>query len=111
MLLTALPLALLAHHATAQTVYNDQPPANDSATEPYWPRYPDGTSESDFTMSETSNDADLRGESRIAQWIVSASNVWRAQFGESSSSKKASWVGFCDRGAGVEGERGLEECG
>jgi hypothetical protein len=76
-----LPI-LLAHHALAQTVFNDQPAANDSATEPYWPPYPPGTSESDFMMSGNSTDVDLRGESRIAQWIVSASNVFRAQFGE-----------------------------
>ncbi|BEJ15434.1 hypothetical protein CspHIS471_0500390 [Cutaneotrichosporon sp. HIS471] len=71
----------LAQHALAQTVVNDQPPANDSATEPYWPRYPDGTSEADFMMNTNSSDADLRGESRIAKWIVSASNAFRAQFG------------------------------
>ncbi|TXT15244.1 uncharacterized protein COLE_01437 [Cutaneotrichosporon oleaginosum] len=75
-----LSLLLLAHHVLAQT-FNDQPSANDSATEPYWPQYPDGTSASDFMMNTNSSDADLRGESRIAQWIVTASNVFRAQFG------------------------------
>lgn len=83
-MLLAIPLAaLLVHQATAQTVYNDHPPANDSATEPYWPWYPEGTSRNDFMMQETSGEADLKGESRIAQWIVSASNVFRAQFGKS----------------------------
>lgn len=85
MLLSSLPLvALLAHQAAAQTVYNDRPPANDSATEPYWPHYPEGTSSDDFMMLDTSGEADLKGESRIAQWIVTASNVFRAQFGKST---------------------------
>lgn len=83
-MLLYLPI-LLAHGALAQTAFNDQPPANDSATEPYWPQYPDTASAADFMMSATSNDADLRGETRLAQWIVSASNAFRAQFGKSAT--------------------------
>lgn len=73
-------LAALAHPAAAQ--WNDVPPANDSATNPWWPQYPEGTSKDDFMLNNTSGEDDLTGRSRIAQWIVTTSNVWREQFGE-----------------------------
>lgn len=78
---TAAVAVLAALGARAQ--WNDVPPSNDSATNPWWPQYPEGTSKYDFMMNDTSNDEDLKGNSRIAKWIVTTSNVWRAQFGES----------------------------
>lgn len=76
-----LPLLLLAVPAAAQFT----PPANDSAVEPYWPHYPTDRSADDFTMNGNSSAADLAGTSDLAQWIISASNVFRAQFGKSLS--------------------------
>lgn len=77
MLRLALGLGLLSSAALAQ----DQPPANDSAVEPYWPHYPTNKGPNDFMMWNNASADDLAGTSHLAQWIISASNVFRAQFG------------------------------
>lgn len=80
---TAAVAVLAALGATgARAQWNDVPPSNDSATEPWWPQYPEDASKYDFMMNNTSNDDDLKGNSRIAKWIITTSNIWRAQFGE-----------------------------
>lgn len=79
--------AFTALAALTQAQWNDVPPSNDSATNPWWPQYPEGTSKDDFMLNDTSNDEDLKGNSRIAKWIVTTSNVWRAQFGEYSAAE------------------------
>lgn len=72
-----LSLLLLALHAAAQS---NTPPSNDSATDPWWPQYPDGRGIEDYMMNESASDADLRGETDIAKWLIEASNMFRAQF-------------------------------
>jgi hypothetical protein len=34
----------------------------------------------DYMMNDNASDADLRGESDLARWLIEASNMWRAQF-------------------------------
>lgn len=58
------------------------PTPNDTATEPYWPQYPEGMGPDDFMFHENAGEDDLTGNSRIARWIIEASNAFRAQFSE-----------------------------
>lgn len=77
---TMLPLLVLGLIAPAMA--QDQPPPNATAVEPYWPHYPTSKSADDFMMNNNASAADIDGSSALAQWIVTASNVFRAQFGD-----------------------------
>jgi hypothetical protein len=90
-LLLAAPAALAQDSASAGAsastsgapapAASNTPPFNSSAPDPWWPQYPENRSVSEFMMNSSASDADLRGETDIAQWIVAASNLWRNQFG------------------------------
>jgi len=79
--LIPLAAAVLARSAVAQSDSNT-PPYNASATNPWWPQYPDGRSAADYMLSDNASEADLTGQSDVAKWLIEASNMWRAQFGE-----------------------------
>lgn len=78
----ATSLLVVQPVAAQTTTNNNTPPPNTTATDPWWPQYPDGRSMNDYMLNESAADNDLSGNSDVAQWIIAASNAWRAQFGK-----------------------------